>query len=561
MKLSLERTIVGTVAALIPGVIMTHCIAALLRIYFAPDAASAVLALAMGAVIVTIVPAACFAVTHSPKLCRAVSWFIGPLVGLPLVGHFSGSWVPCVGIIVVSPFVFELFARVAGRLPESVDGVLQRRPLRSILWGLIALLAVVQTVRLSSWISDPATDWWLCTRDPYYAQHMCLNAYIHGADLNRQGVENIYGFEYYPGLNPEATPQTTVTNLSPDDPYQYPPQFLLLPRFALALTNDFCVIKIAWFALQTMAFLVLFWRLASFVGGIRGRCALLLIPLVWVSFPILSNFQYGQFHLASVALAVIGMMLFATERPILGGAALALGILSKLTPGILLVYLLARKQYRELAWTLGFCVTYTVAALFLVGTEPFVAFFNYHLPRLQDGSAFAFATAWPEYENLIIAGNQSPYGVILKLAALGVDGMTSAVAGIVHNAYALVIVALGIFAGRKCSEKTAPPLVWLALLNLAALVSKGAWGDYVPLGSVWMLSFLAVEFAESMRWRAFIAACWVFIGISLGVMPAPVLEDAPLVMISLSLVGFVMIVTLNTWIIFRQASRVANSKS
>jgi len=83
-----------------------------------------------------------------------------------------------------------------------------------------------------------------------------LNAVVrtYAADLNRQGVANVYDARFYPGLNPEAENLATVAHLPPDDPYQYPPQFLLLPRLALLLSNDSLMIRTVWFGIQSLAF-------------------------------------------------------------------------------------------------------------------------------------------------------------------------------------------------------------------------------------------------------------------------------------------------------------------
>ncbi|HSH00542.1 MAG TPA: glycosyltransferase family 87 protein, partial [candidate division Zixibacteria bacterium] len=280
----------------------------------------------------------------------------------------------------------------------------------------------------------------------------------------------------------------------------------------------------------------------------RGVTAALLIPAVWASFPVLSNFQYGQFHLPSIGLAILGMILFSSKRYALGGAALAVGMVAKIAPGILLVYLLVKKRYREVGWTLGFCVVYTALAYAVVGPEPFRAFFDYHLPRLNSGAAFDFASAWPDFTDLIIAGNQSPWGVVYKLGALGVAGMGDMVARGAHIIYALGALVVAALVARRNTTRFPEPLIWLALINLAGLVSKGAWGDYIAVGTVWAMTYLTLEFAGSLKQRLYLALCWVFLALSLGVMPAPVLIEMPQVMILLSLIGVITLVSVNIWI-------------
>jgi hypothetical protein len=45
--------------------------------------------------------------------------------------------------------------RLAARLPASIDGLRRRRPLLVAGWALLALVAVVQTGRLDTHVTDP----------------------------------------------------------------------------------------------------------------------------------------------------------------------------------------------------------------------------------------------------------------------------------------------------------------------------------------------------------------------------------------------------------------------
>ncbi|HSG98598.1 MAG TPA: hypothetical protein VLB27_01020, partial [candidate division Zixibacteria bacterium] len=267
MDIRLERFVIAQVAILPPAIILAHGIAALLRVTFAPEAAPAVYSLALVTGLASLLPAVMLYRTDNVRLAGYAAGALGALGGLGVITQVAGSWIPGLGVLIVAPAALYAFNIIARQLPGGFDGALKRTPAKAVLWGLLGLLAIVQSARLSAWISDSNTDWWLCTRHPFFAQHMCMNAYVQAADLNRQGVDNIYDIQYYPGLNPDADPHTTVANITPEDPYQYPPQFLLLPRLAIAVTNDFYLIKVSWFVLQTMFFLLVAWWLAQMVGG------------------------------------------------------------------------------------------------------------------------------------------------------------------------------------------------------------------------------------------------------------------------------------------------------
>lgn len=479
------------------------------------------------------------------------SGLIAFIVAATMVLFDYSNWGNMLALILVGPFAAMTADWLASRLPSWLDGTAPRYPIRSLLWGLLAIVMIVQTARLSSWVADPTEEFWITTTHPLFAGHLCMNAYVYAADLNRQGVKNVYDQSYYPGLNPDAEVRTTIKNFHPEDPYQYPPQFLILPRLAIALTSDFDLIKIFWLLLQGLIFWFVLWTAARYLEGESGKIAILLIPLIWISFPVLSNLQYGQFHMMSLMMAIAAMIWFARGQHALGGASLAFALWSKLAPGILLAYLIGQKRWKEVGWTLGFCVVYTIVALVVIGVDPFVSFVTYQLPNLQDGSAFAFAEVWPDFRDLIIAGNQSPFALISKLDALGVPGMTVGLAQITHLFYTLTVTVIAFLAGRFQVRKGMDIVIWLALLNLAGMVSKGAWGDYIPIGTIWLLTFVVKDMIETPAQKVAMVVMWVFMFLSLGVLPLPGLDN-PQLFISLATIGLLLTIGFNLWIVFRR---------
>lgn len=551
MKVGLERKVIAWSVVTTLAILLVHALAVLLRKSFVPEAPPAAYLL-VWATVGTMLGSL---ITQRWPFAAKGSYVI--FTGLGLAGTAlltivdNNLFVPALSVPVVCGLAGMAGRAIASRLTNRLDGSLTRFPVRSILWALLALLMVTQTARLSSWVTDPTEEWWISTSDPFYSQHMCMTAYIYAADLNRQGVDNIYDHSLYPGLNPNAKIHTTIQNFSPDDPYQYPPQFLLLPRIAIALSDDFDIIKIFWLFLQALFFGFIAWTVARFIGGEVGLTAALLIPVIWISFPMLANLQYGQFHMMSILLGVAAMMWFSKEKHLLGGAALALAMLSKMAPGILLIYLIAKRRWKEVGWTLGLCVAFSLLALAVIGTKPFLAFFTYQLPKLQNGQAFAFADVWPEYRDLLIAINQSPFAMIYKLDALGLPGMTLGVAKITHVIYTALVLVIAVLAARIKGNDHHQLLIWLALVNLAGFVSKGAWGDYIPIGTIWMMTFMIKEFTATSARKIVMAFMWLFMFLSLGVLPLPGLGD-PSVFISLALVGMIMIISFNVWVIWNQ---------
>lgn len=550
MKTGLERKFIAYGSLATVGVILVHALAVLLRKALAsgvPPAAHEFVLATVGAM------ALAMAVSFrwdSFKAQVVTALTVSAVSTAVLAASMDSLGWSALAVVLVCPPIIVGANWMANRLPVTLDGVLRGAPVKSVLWALLMLLTVTQTSRLSSWVTDPNEEWFITTDHPLFAGHLCMTAYIYAADLNRQGEENVYDKALYPAMNPEAEVHTTIANLHPEDPYQYPPQFLLLPRLAIALTSDFQAIQIFWLFLQALFFGFIAWSVARFIGGDIGLMAALLIPLLWVSFPVLSNLQYGQFHMVSIMMAVAGMMWFAQGRFNIGAASLAFAILSKAAPGILLIYLIARRRWKEVGLTLGYLVVFSLLALAVLGPRPFVAFVNYQIPNIQSGAAFAFDKVWPEFRDILVAGNQSPFAFIQKLGLLGVPGMTAAVAKATHLVYTAGVVIFALVAARIKGDRHRQLLIWLALLNLAAMISKGAWGDYIPIGTIWLMTFMVKDMWTSVRQRLLMATMWVFMFLSLGVLPLPGLGN-PQVYISLAGIGMLLTIGFNVWTVLR----------
>jgi hypothetical protein len=271
--------------------------------------------------------------------------------------------------------------------------------------------------------------------------------------------------------------------------------------------------------------------------------------------PALYNFQYGQFHLPTVVLAVGGMLAFEHRRHALGGALLGFAMLSKIFPGVLVIPLLMQRRYRAVAWTAGFTVLYTLAALLAFGTAPFAAFFDYHLPRLSSGAAFAFESVWPNAAVPLIAANLSPCGLVGKLETLGVPGTGPGMVALFNWVVTAVVIAAAVVAGRRgrragvhAVNRLRHAQLWLALLALASMRSPGAFGDYLPVTSLWLLTTVAPRMKGRPFWSLPLIAAWVLLFLLPGVVPLPELPEPRAAML-LSMCSMVAMAALSIWTI------------
>lgn len=361
----------------------------------------------------------------------------------------------------------------------ALDAAAASRPLR-VVSSLAAAVALVQLARLAvfhvapaetgySW--NPASDW--------EVRHACITAYFEAAAL-AESLPNVYDEALYsaPDDDPARPRRPRLIDGFRVDAYEYPPPFLLLPRALRLVTPEFAGFRNFWFGLNGGLVLASLLYVASFLGPAAGTRMLLLSPLAWVALPTLSALQKGNVQLLTVAGAMVAMVLFERRRFAAGGAVLAFVTVSKLFPGLLGVYLLARRQWRAAAWSAAFGVVFAGAALLDLGWTPYRAFLD-HVPGLLSGESF------PALRNPAArAVNFSVPGLVFKLGLFGVPGMSFAASKIVGWIFTVIVTVAVWAAGRRAPRRFDLPVAWMAILILATLRSPflpQAYGAFPPL--------------------------------------------------------------------------------
>ena len=448
-----------------------------------------------------------------------------------------------VATVVACVFAFRL-------LPAQLDGALRKRPGVVVVWALLALLALVQCVRLSVFMADPTLgEASVYPFDEATVRHQALAAYVYGGELDRKGEDNIYDPALYPDPGePGAPPATDVANLAPhiEEPFQYPPPFLLFPRLTLALSSDFYVMRAVTYWLNVWLFLLTALVLSRWTGQKAGETAGLLVPAVWIGLPTLFTFQFGQFHLAAICLTLLGLVAIERGHAVRGGALVGLAVAGKLFPGIALVYLAFRKQWRALAWALGTVLLLCAATLLVSGTAPFSAFVTDQLPRLSSGSNVDFDST-----GAFSAYNASIFGLVHRLHQLGVAGLDRAHAVTVAWGFSILLLVLAAYAGRRETGSAHSVAIWLSLLTLAALRTPLAPTSYVPASAIWLLMWVAVLRMGSTRSWSWVFLSWLFLN------PLPELANPTLHVAITTLCPFT-ILCLSLWTVFRSPRRGAN---
>jgi alpha-1,2-mannosyltransferase len=386
----------------------------------------------------------------------------------------------------------------------------------NVISGLATLAALVQLVRLCVFIVDPAEVG--CAIGPSRGlglpvNHSCLSAYYVAA-RSVATVPNVYAWELYsfPDEGPTVPRKPRPIGPFNIDAYEYPPPFLLLPRTLAILTPEFLRFRMVWFALNGAVLVIGLLVVARMLGPVAGTRALLFSPLVLASDISIATLQVGNLQAIVSSLAMLAMVLLAQRRYAAGGALLAYATVSKLFPGLLLVYLLVQRKWRALVWTVGLCIALIAISLVDTGWVPYKAFLD-HLPRLLGGEAFpAFRRPWA------IAQNYSVPGMALKLRLFGVTGASFGAMKIVGWIYTLILLAATVFVARRTLTREQEPLAWLTILILASLRSP-----FLPLYAVipvlWFLTLLATTVTPTLKTLFGVLLAWVMLNI---VVPASV---------------------------------------
>jgi hypothetical protein len=399
--------------------------------------------------------------------------------------------------------------RLAVHLPADLDRWFARRRVLAIVWFVAALLSVANSARIGIFIADPSQEW--ASAFPplrQLAQHQCFAAYVRAGDLAAQRQASLWNPADYagPGSNeaPSAAVPPRVRGLSAylGDPFQYPPTFAVLPRAALWLSDDYQLLRVAWFGITAVGFWLAFLALAIWVGGRAGAGAVLLAPIAALSVPFMLCLQFGQAHLLVLAAAIGAMLQFARGRSLSGGLLLGIATTAKIFPGLLIIHLIVRRQWRAVAATIAAIGLLVGVSALVLGPATLTAYVSEYLPRLASGEAFSFAEKFPD--------NYAPYGLAFKLSALGVEGADRHLAAQLAWGWGILALGLTVLGSLRASDRRHDAVLWLGILCLATLRSPLA-PTYTAVGTLWLLSLGAGAMAPRRWLTTLVAISWVLL--------------------------------------------------
>jgi hypothetical protein len=436
-------------------------------------------------------------------------------------------------------------------------------------WILLALLALAQDVRVSWYMADATRLLATALPNGFVTVHECLSGYTEATRLALGGRENIYDDINYkmPDGGPKyvvrrnavtetyddarmrglfgrgAVPRVAIVHV---DEYEYPPPFLLLPyAVGLPLKHDLFRIRALWFALQAFLLWIAFLISLGWPNRDLPTRGLAWLPAVWLAPPTLVGLQYGNFQTGVMAMSVIAMAAFAWRRNVAGGVLLAFATLGKLFPGVLVAVLIARRRWRALALTVVWALVFVALTLLVFGRKPFDDFLSYQIPAIASGAAFSFNDK-PQW----IPTNYGVYALVAKMRLLGFGGMSHETGNVVASAYGIVLMVLVVVllvriairegnTGRSILES---PLVWLSLLNLAAVRSPYVGDGYAQVGTLWLVALVASQHRRTRVQLLAIAVLFTLWAVTLeGFAPS----RPPAWMIAFSIVTQVALIAFN----------------
>lgn len=541
---SRERAAFGALIAVLLAPVVAHGLWRPMVHVFGPAGDAGAVTSAAVAIAVAVVLVRCL----RPRLAQLLSLGLGGLVAAGASVSLSLGLAGLLTLLSVAAVTGLLAQRVFPRIPSTLDGLAGRHKALTALYMAAALVAFVSVARVSIFMGDPTrVDQQVLPGEKFLETHSCLTAYVRADTLSRGGVDNLYESQWWHGAH--GFPPRPAGAEDPYRPfildyYAYPPPFLFVVAPLAPLDGDFMAQRALWFGLNGLLLAAGLWILARWIDGPNAHRVLLLAPIFFASLPVLVTLQVGNFQIAVIVLSVLAMVAFHNGRDATGGALLAFTILSKISPGVLGVVLLAQRRWRSAAWSAGFGAIFLALSALTLGVNPIESFFTFMLPRLGSGEVFAFMDDDP----FSVLTNMSPFGLPFKLQLMGLDVGDPWVLGRrLGRGYSVVLVVLAVLAAvRRPGGRRTQAVTWMSLLVLAALQSPFAPG-YTLIALLWAITLLVVE-VDTVRGGIALVLLW------LGLVVVVPWSDLSL-FAAHSIVQSTLAVGVPVWLIFRAARR------
>ena len=270
--------------------------------------------------------------------------------------------------------------------------------------------------------------------------------------------------------------------------YQYPPPFVLLAApfsvFGFDTGNGLWI-----------AFLLACWGIGTAILPVRPATRVVILLIGAVGWPLIYGVRIGQ--VTPILYLVFAVAWRSLERPVWLGASVAIGAMLKLQPGLIAVWLLARRDWRALAVAAGVGVAVAAIAA-VVGLSDWLG----------------LLTLLRSLSNAVdIPVNMAPGATLRSL------GMDLELARTIQTVNTIVILAVVVLAGIRLprtagflvaviATQLISPIVWahyalLLLLPVAWLLDRRQWwAILIPLVHIWVLLPFAPNWTYAVAFHA-----------------------------------------------------------
>jgi hypothetical protein len=430
-----------------------------------------------------------------------VAVFVGFVSAISVFTAAAGLTGSLVAALVISAAITPLVALKLRRRLAALEEQAAGRGLL-VVSGMATVLAVIQLMRLTVFTVAPTRDDFAAVPwSNFSRQHCCATAYFVAGGLAREAT-NVYDNALYDAPDSVATERRKPQKIGGFnvDVYEYPPPFLLLPRLLTRVAPGFTRFRMVWFGLSSASLLVAMLLAAAALPRARAARAVLLMPLAWAGLSTIEALQMGNFQVMTLAISMAALVMFSRRHDAAGGALLGFAVASKLFPGMLVLYLAARRAWRPVVATCLAGMLFVLLALWDMGLAPFAAF-HHHLGRLLGGEAFA------AFRNpAAVANNLSIPGLVLKLRFFGLPDTGFAGMKVVGWIYTVIAVAATFLMARSGRGS---PVAWITVLVVATLRSPFLPNSYAPVAALWLLTLLGAENVVRGRALVWIGLAWL----------------------------------------------------
>jgi Glycosyltransferase family 87 len=135
--------------------------------------------------------------------------------------------------------------------------------------------------------------------------------------------------------------------------------------------------------ISSFLFLLATFRLTSHLNQ-KKALIFALIPIAFFV-PIRNEILFGQTYFLIYFLLVEGYIAYSKNQKWLSAFLWALAISIKIVPIIVFVYLIARKDWKVLFYSISFCVTFLIVSILLQGFDVWHFYFTKVLPKNSNG--------------------------------------------------------------------------------------------------------------------------------------------------------------------------------